>query len=168
MAAWTSGEDSLPGFVVGLGFAPCSSRSLTIRAMGQQHSSLLQIGCGPRQWRRVGVIARVRIRALLQQLLQRRRIGVENRVHERRRAIRPASIQQRGILLHRFQECLAVAVAQRVDERDGSGIGRRHFGFVGQRIRPLGALLDPSSDETDVLRSQRTGRGHLYAELAAD
>jgi hypothetical protein len=59
---------------------------------------------------------------------------------------------------------LQVAFVQGIDHRSGLGIHRREVGFVGKRIGPLGALVNPALDRRDLFVAERTGWGHLHAK----
>ena len=138
-----------------------------IRAMSQQNAGLFDIGRGPHQRRRLGVIASIGVGALLQQLLQKRGVAIESGVHERRGSFRPARIEELGVLRHKLQERLAVAGAQRIHHRHGFGVQRRQIRLIGQRVGPLGALVDPGLDDSDLFRLQRPGGRHLRTEFVA-
>ena len=68
-----------------------------VRAVLHQEAGFLEVGRGPHQRRRVGVVALVGIGALLQEPLERCGAGVEHGVHEGSRALRSARIEQLGI-----------------------------------------------------------------------
>ena len=49
----------------------------------------------------------------------------------------------------------------------GLGIDRRQLGFIGERVRPVSALLDPTFDGVDLFRLERAGGGHLHSVVGA-
>jgi hypothetical protein len=54
---------------------------------------------------------------------------------------------------------------QHIHEGHGFGVRRREIDFVGERIRPVGALLYPGFDGLDLLRTERAGGRHLQANI---
>jgi hypothetical protein len=44
---------------------------------------------------------------------------------------------------------------KRVHHGHRLGIQRRQFGFVGERVRPIGALIDPLFDRVDLFGAKR-------------
>ena len=61
------------------------------------------------------------------------------------------------------EESLKVACAQRLDHGNGLGIERRQVGLIRQRVRPFGALVDPTLDGLDLLGAERAGGRHLHS-----
>ena len=100
---------------------PC----IYIGARLQQHPGLLEIGCRPHQSGCVCIVALVRVGAFLQQLAQCSCIRIQNGVHERRRAFRPASVEELWIFGDELHEGLAIARAQCVGHGDGLRIHGR-------------------------------------------
>ncbi len=123
-----------------------------VGAVGDQETRFLQIGGRPHQGRGVGVIPFVDVGALFQQPLQRGRAGIEHRVHERCGTLRSAGVEKFGIFGGGLHEPLEIACMQRIDHGHSLRIQGREFGFVGERVGPIGALVDPLLDGGDLFR----------------
>ena len=79
----------------------------------------------------------------------------------------PRALSSLGSAADRFHEAWQVAVAQHLHHGDGLGIQRRQFGFVGERVRPFRALVDPGLDGLDLFGAERAGRRHLHSVRVA-
>ena len=135
--------------------------------MVQQQTGLFQVPRRPHQRRCVRVIVPVGVRAQLQQPGERRCIRVKDGVHERSGAFRPTRVEQRRIGAGSLEDGRQVTVAQRFHHRHSQRVCGRQVLFVGEGVRPFGALVNPVFDRCDLLWAQRACWGHLRPVLGS-
>ena len=153
-AASVRGEHSVSGCAFGLGFAPLSRRSLTtatlpglraatIRGVRMSFDRALtsawwrsssarfgEIGGGPHQRAGACVVLGVGIGALLKERLDSVGRAVNHRVHEGRRPLGAASVEELRIGRDLFIQGGKVAAAKTFHNRDSLGVQRGPLGFV--------------------------------------
>ena len=166
----TTGEEPGSADAINSGVRPSAERALTSAPRSTQQTRLLEIGDRPHQRRRTAVVGRIRVGAL-----------VEQRLHRARRR-RKATAYISGVMPPGPRLPAAAAIRRRASSQTcersparsasisaaaaGSGGWRRDF--AGDRVRPLGPLVDPRLDGGDLRRRQRSGRRHLRTELRSD
>src|SRR5262249_32402747 len=78
------------------------------------------------------------------------------------------SVKQPWVFRYETRKGLPVAGAQRFNHCYRFGIYRRYVGFIGQCIRPVRPLIDPSLDRVDLVGTQRTLGRHLQPKVVPD